>query len=69
MDEDFVDEMFGFMVKAVIVSGCVLALIPTASGSLSGLGIWPQMAAPGRLYLDLQSGTYWVYIPEEEVSS
>ena len=68
MDEDFVDEMFDFMVKAVIVSGCVLALIPTAAGSFYGLGIWPQMAAAGRLYLDPQSGTYWVYIPEEEVT-
>ena len=68
MDEDFVDEMFDFMVKAVIVSGCVLALIPTAAGNFSGLGLWPQTAALGRLYLDPQSGTYWVYIPEEEVT-
>ena len=29
MDEDFLDETMGFMIKAVIVSGCVLALFPT----------------------------------------
>ena len=68
MDDDFIDDMLGFMVKAVIVSGCVLALIPTTAGTFSGLGVWPQMAAPGRLYLDPQSGSYWVYVPEEEVN-
>ena len=68
MDDDFIDEMLGFMVKAVIVSGCVLAMIPTAAGTFTNLGVWPQMAAPGRLYLDPQSGTYWVYVPEEEVN-
>ena len=68
MDDDFIDEIMGFMVKAVIVSGCVLAMIPTAAGTFSSLGVWPQMAAPGRLYLDPQSGTYWVYVPEEEVN-
>ena len=68
MDDDFIDEILGFMVKAVIVSGCVLALIPTTAGTFSGLGVWPQMAAPGRLYLDPQSGSYWVYVPEEEVN-
>ena len=68
MDDDFIDEMLGFMVKAVFVSGCVLAMMPTAAGTFSGLGVWPQMAAPGRLYLDPQSGSYWVYVPEEEVN-
>ena len=68
MDEDFLDETMGFMIKAVIVSGCVLALFPTVAGSFSGLGMWPQTASPGRLYLDPQSGSYWVYVPEEEVN-
>jgi hypothetical protein len=68
LDEDFVDEMMEFMVKTVIVSGCIFALLPAAAGTFTGLGVLPQMAAPGRLYLDPQSGTYWVYLPEEEVN-
>ena len=66
MDEDFLDEMMGFMAKAVIISGFVVAILPTVTGAFTALGAWPQTAAPGRLYLDPQSGNYWVYIPEEE---
>ena len=33
MDEEFLDEMMGFMVKAVIVSGCALTLFPTVAGA------------------------------------
>ncbi len=66
MDEDFLDEMMGFMAKAVIVSGFVMAILPTVTGAFMSFGVWPQTAAPGKLYLDPQSGSYWVYIPEEE---
>jgi len=68
LDEEFLDEMMGFMFKAVIVSGCALALFPTVAGNFSVLGIRPQTASPGRLYYDPQTGSYWVYVPEEEVN-
>ncbi len=64
MEDDFEDEVLSFMIKAVIVSGCVFALWPSLARTFSPI----QAAAPlsGRLYLDPDSGNYWVYVPEEE---
>ena len=64
MNDDFEDEMLVFLMKAIIVSGCVFALMPAMAGAFSS----GQMIAPlsGRLYLDPDTGQYWVYVPGEE---
>jgi len=64
VNDDFEDEVLGFLMKAIIVSGCAFALVPVMAGAFSA----SQMIAPlsGRLYLDPDTGQYWVYIPEEE---
>ncbi len=64
MSDDFEDEVLGFLMKAIIVSGCVFALMPIFASSFTGM----QGAMPlsGRLYLDPDTGQYWVYVPGEE---
>ena len=64
MSEEFEDEMMLFLLKAIVVSGCVFALMPAIAGTFSA----SQSLAPlsGRLYLDPDTGKYWVYVPEEE---
>ena len=61
----FEDEVIAFMMKAIIVSACIAALMPSMVGALTAT----QTATPlyGRLYLDPDTGTYWVYIPQQEV--
>ena len=64
MNDDFEDEVLGFLMKAIIVSGCAFALMPVLTGAFSaGQAINPLS---GRLYLDPDTGQYWVYVPEEE---
>jgi len=66
MEETFEDEVLTFLMKAVIVSGFIYALAPPLMGAVFG----PQGAVPlsGRLYFDPDTGTYWVYIPQQEVT-
>ncbi len=64
MEEEFEDEIMLFLLKAIVVSGCVFALVPTLmNGFSSSTNLAPLS---GRLYLDPDSGNYWVYVPEEE---
>ena len=62
MEEAFEDEVFGFMMKAIVVTGCIVALIPFLTRAFTAT----EMTVPlsGRLYLDPDMGRYWVYIPE-----
>jgi hypothetical protein len=64
MGEEFEDDVMMFLMKAIVVSGCVFALMPAL------LRVFPvnQTVTPlsGRLYLDPDTGKYWVYVPEEE---
>ena len=64
MSDEFEDEVMLFLMKAIIVSGCVFALMPNLVGAFSVT----QTIAPlsSRLYLDPETGNYWVYVPEEE---
>ena len=64
MSEDFEDESMLFLMKAIIVSSLVYALMPNLVQAFSA----NQTAAPlsSKLYLDPESGNYWVYVPEEE---
>ncbi len=66
MEEEFEDEVLVFLMKAIVVSGCVFALLPSLTGAFSTM----QSAVPlsGRLYLDPDTGNYWVYVPGEEES-
>ncbi|KTB47832.1 hypothetical protein DEALK_06770 [Dehalogenimonas alkenigignens] len=66
MEDGFEDEMLAFMMKAIIVSGCVFALWPVLSKSFSASRAETPLS--GRLYLDPDTGNYWVYVPEEEKS-
>jgi len=61
--EAFEDEVIAFMIKAIVVSGCIFALLPSLVKAFTATG----MAAPlsGRLYLDPETGTYWVYILQQ----
>ncbi len=63
MSEEFEDEAMIFLMKAIVVSGCVFALLPSLVGAFST----NQTIAPlsGRLYIDPDTGNYWVYVPEE----
>ncbi len=64
MEEEFEDEVLTFMMKAIIVTGCLAVLIP----SMARIFANRQGATPlsNRLYLDPDTGNYWVYVPEEE---
>ena len=66
MEEEFEDEVLSFMMKAIIVTGCVAALMPSLMNAFAaGQAITPLS---NKLYLDPDTGNYWVYIPEEEGS-
>jgi len=63
MEEDrFEDEVLAFMIKAIVVSGCIFALLPSLAGAFTTAGM--TMPLSGRLYFDPDTGRYWVYIPE-----
>ncbi len=64
MEDEFEDEVLTFMMKAIIVTGCLAALAP----SLMSAFVAGQVVAPlsNRLYLDPDTGNYWVYVPDEE---
>jgi hypothetical protein len=66
MEEEFEDEVLSFMMKAIIVTGCVAALMPSLMNAFAvGQAITPLS---NRLYLDPDTGNYWIYVPEEEAS-
>jgi hypothetical protein len=52
------------MMKAIVISGCVFALMPKLAGAFPVNQTMTPLS--GRLYLDPDSGNYWVYVPEEE---
>ena len=62
MEEVFEDEVLTFMMKAIVVTGRIVALVPFLTRAFTVT----QMTVPlsGRLYLDPDTGRYWVYIPE-----
>ena len=64
MEEEFEDEVLIFMMKAIIVTGCLVALVPSLMKAFAGR----QAVTPlsNRLYLDPDTGNYWVYVPGEE---
>ena len=64
MSEENEDEVMLFLMKAIIVSGCVFALAPALVGAFSANQ--PVTPLSSRLYLDPDTGNYWVYVPEEE---
>ncbi len=64
MSEEFEDEVMLFLMKAIVVSGCVFALMPTLVGAFSTTQTITPLSS--RLYLDPETGNYWVYVPEEE---
>ena len=64
MSDEFEDEIMLFMMKAIIISGCVFALMPKMMGALSATQAVTPLSS--RLYLDPDTGNYWVYVPEEE---
>ena len=66
MEEAFEDEVFGFIMKAIVVTGCIVALIPFLTRAFTATGMTVPLS--GRLYLDPDTGKYWVYIPGEEVT-
>ena len=61
-EEAFEDEVLMFMIKAIVVSGCIVALVPFFTRAFTAT----EMTVPlsGRLYFDPDTGRYWVYIPE-----
>ncbi len=64
MEEEFEDEVLTFMMKAIIVTGCLAALVPSLMSAFAST----QAVTPlsNRLYLDPDTGNYWVYVPDEE---
>ncbi len=64
MSDEFEDEVMLFLMKAIIVSGCVFALMPNMVGAFSANQAITPLSS--RLYLDPETGNYWVYVPEEE---
>jgi hypothetical protein len=64
MNEEFEDEVMLFLMEAIIVSGCVFALMPTLVGAFSANQTITPLSS--RLYLDPETGNYWVYVPEED---
>jgi len=61
-EETFEDDVLTFMMKAIVVSGCIFALVPFLTRAFTAA----EMTIPlsGRLYFDPDTGRYWVYIPE-----
>ncbi len=66
MEEEFEDEIMLFLLKAIVVSGCVFALMPTVVNSFASSASLAPLS--GRLYVDPDTGNYWVYVPEEEAT-
>jgi len=64
MSDDFEDEAMLFLMKAIIVSGLVYALMPNLVGAFSATQVLTPLSS--KLYLDPETGNYWVYVPEEE---
>ena len=64
MSDEFEDEVMLFLMKAIIVSGCLFALMPNMAGAFSANQAITPLSS--RLYLDPETGNYWVYVPEEE---
>ena len=64
MSDEFEDEVMLFLMKAIIVSGCLFALMPNMVGAFSANQAITPLSS--RLYLDPETGNYWVYVPEEE---
>ena len=64
MGEEFEDDVIMFLMKAIVVSGCVFALMPALVRAFPGNQTMTPLS--GRLYLDPDTGNYWVYTPEEE---
>ncbi|MDP4280421.1 MAG: hypothetical protein QQM50_07765 [Dehalococcoides mccartyi] len=66
MEEEFEDEVLTFMMKAIIVTGCIAAFMPSFVSAFTSRQVITPLS--NRLYLDPDSGNYWVYVPEEEAS-
>jgi len=66
MEEEFENEVLLFMMKAIIVSGCVAGLMPSLVSTFSTRHAITPLS--NRLYLDPDTGNYWVYVPEEEAN-
>ena len=64
MEEEFEDEVLIFMMKAIIVTGCIVALMPSLMSAFATGQVNTTLS--NRLYLDPDTGNYWVYVPEEE---
>ena len=64
MGEEFEDDVMMFLMKAIVVSGCAFALLPTLMKAFPVNQTMTPLS--GRLYLDPDTGQYWVYVPEEE---
>ena len=63
MSEEFEDEAMLFLMKAIIVSGLVYALMPNLVQAFSATQTIKPLSS--RLYLDPETGNYWVFVPEE----
>ncbi len=63
MSEEFEDEAMLFLMKAIIVSGLVYALMPNLVGAFTANQAITPLSS--RLYLDPETGNYWVFVPEE----
>ena len=66
MEEEFEDEVLIFMMKAIIVTGCIVTLMPSLMSAFATGQV--NIPLSNRLYLDPDTGNYWVYVPEEEKS-
>ncbi len=64
MDDEFEDEVLTFMMKAIIVTGCLAALVPSLMSAFTSRQVVTPLS--NRLYLDPDTGNYWVYVPDEE---
>ncbi len=64
MDDEFEDEVLTFMMKAIIVTGCLAALVPSLMRAFAARQVVTPLS--NRLYLDPDTGNYWVYVPDEE---
>jgi len=61
-EEAFEDEVLMFMMKAIVVTGCIVALVPFFTRAFTATEMTVHLS--GRLYYDPDTGRYWVYIPE-----
>lgn len=59
MEETFEDEVFAFLMKAIIVSGLIYVLTPPLVKSVLSI----KGAVPGQVYIDPNTGAYYVYVP------